>query len=80
MDASRWPVRVERLLTIHTYFYESSKSLEGDRGRARVRQCRLLMSVQEGPHQKLFFDFPIKLTNWIIVDIFKYSYVITGNS
>ena len=24
MDARRWPVRVERLLTIHTYFYESS--------------------------------------------------------
>ena len=55
MDAEWWPVREERLLTVHTYC-ESSKSLEGDRGMDRMQQCRLLPSFQEGAHQKLFFQ------------------------
>ena len=45
------PLGEERLLTVHTLwrvYGESSKSLEGDHGRDRVRLCHLLMSVQEG--------------------------------
>ena len=38
----------------------SSISLEGDRGKDRVRLCRLSMSFQECPHQKLFFDLKDK--------------------
>ena len=30
VDARHWPVREERLLTLHTFYCESSKSLEGD--------------------------------------------------
>ena len=45
-DARRWPVIEERLLTVHTR--ESSKSLEGDCGMDRVRQCLLLTLFQEG--------------------------------
>ena len=33
---------------IHTHYGESSESLKGDRGRDRVRLCRLLTSFQEG--------------------------------
>ena len=32
----------ECLLTRHTLWYKSFESLEGDRGRDRVRQCHLL--------------------------------------
>ena len=55
MDARRWPIREEHLL-LYTHYCESSKSLEGDHGRDRVRRYRLLMSFHEGPHQKLFFQ------------------------
>ena len=44
------------------------EGLEGDHGRDRVQWCRLLMSFQEDPHQKLFFQEKIKMANWIIVD------------
>ena len=51
-----------------------------------MRQCRLLTPFQESPHQNCSFKektfFPpnsaSKLANWIIVDILKYLYVITG--
>ena len=43
-----------------TNYCESSISLEGDRGKDRVRLCRLSMSFQEGSHQKLFFDLKDK--------------------
>ena len=33
---------------MYTHNGESSESLEGDRGRDRVRRCRLLTSFQEG--------------------------------
>ena len=46
VDSRQCPVREELLLTVYTFEY--SKSLEGDRGRERVRRCRLLMSFQEG--------------------------------
>ena len=36
MDARRWPVREEHLLTVHTLLCVS-KSLEGDCGMDRVR-------------------------------------------
>ena len=54
-DARRGPIREESLL-LHTCSGESSESMEGDRGRDRVQWCYLLMSFQEGPHQKLFFQ------------------------
>ena len=63
---------------MYTHYGASSESLEGHRGRDRVRCCHLLtsfqeawkvtvvvieckgaaflMSFQEGPHQKLFFQ------------------------
>ena len=64
-DALRIPN--ECLCVILTYYFllcspltcsagESSKSLEGGRGRNRVRRCCLLMSFQECPHQKFFFQ------------------------
>ena len=76
MDARWWPIREEDLLTIHNHC-ESSKSMEGDCGRDNVRQCRLLTSFQEGPHQKLFLKYffknlQAKVANWIIVDILNY--------
>ena len=49
----------KRLLTVHTYC-ESSKSLEGDHGKDRVRLCRLSMSFQERPYQKLFFHLKLQ--------------------
>ena len=52
MGARRWPAREEHLLTVH--YCKSSKSLEGDHSKDRVRLCRLSKSFQEGPHQKLF--------------------------
>ena len=52
-DARWWPIREERLLTVHTLLCESSNSLEGDCGMDRVRRCRLLTPFQEGTHHKL---------------------------
>ena len=53
------------------------EGLEADCGRDRVQWCRLLTSLQEGPHQKMFFQKKIqnsatKMANCIIVDIVKY--------
>ena len=45
MDARQWPVREERLLTVQHYC-ESSKSLEGDRGKDRVRRSLIPMGSQ----------------------------------
>ena len=45
MDARRWPVREERLLTIHTLLLSLLKS----------QYIFTTTSYQEGPHQKLFF-------------------------
>ena len=59
MTLGEGPLNEERLLTVHTLwrvYGESSESLEGDRGRDRVRRCRLLTSFQDRPHQKLFFQ------------------------
>ena len=47
---------------LYTHYCESSISLEGDRGKDRVRLCRLSTSFQEGPYQKLFFDIKEKTT------------------
>ena len=41
---------------LYTHFCEFSKSLDGDRARDRLLQCRLVLSFQEGPHQKSFFQ------------------------
>ena len=35
-------------------------SLEGDRGKDRVRLCRLSTLFQEGSHQKILFDLKDK--------------------
>ena len=54
------------------------EGLEGDRGRDRVRRCRLSASIQEGPHKKLqgkklfFQNSASNMANQIIVDIVKY--------
>ena len=41
-------------------YCESSISLEGGRSKDRVQLCRLSMSFQESPHQKLFFNLKDK--------------------
>ena len=58
-----------------THIIESSKSLEGDRGKDRVQRCHLLTSFQEGPHQcalkqKSFQNSASKMANWITVDTY----------
>ena len=38
----------------------------------KVRRCHVFTSIQEGPHQKLFFQENINfVANWIIVDFLK---------
>ena len=46
-DARQGPIK-GRTFANCTHYGESSESLEGDRGRDRVRLCRLLTSFQEG--------------------------------
>ena len=58
-------------------YHESSKSLEGDHDRDRVRRCCLLTSFQEGPtrnssFKKYLFNSTRKVASWTIVDIVKY--------
>ena len=50
-DARQWPIREERLLTVHTL-----NSLEDDCGMDRVRRYRLLMPFQECTHHKLLAE------------------------
>ena len=48
MTLGRGPLGEERLLTVHIMVSLNSQSLEGDRGRDRVRCRHLLTSFQEG--------------------------------
>ena len=60
--------------------------LEVDRGREKVRLCRILTSLQEGPHQKLFLQeffqnfLQSNMANFIIVDIVNYLILLLDNS
>ena len=53
----------ECLLTGHTIWYKSSDSLEGDRGRDRVRQCHLFN----------VFSTKVHITNCSFKDFFSNS-------
>ena len=66
------------MLTVHTYG-ESSESLEGYRGRDRVRHCRLFNVIPEIILSRIFRNSTSKIANCIIVArYYKLSYAITG--
>ena len=56
------------------------EGLEGDHGRDRVQQCRLLTSFQEDILSRNFFqNSASKMANCVIVDIVNYLMLLLAN-
>ena len=76
----RWPVREERLLTVHTFIVSLLKTWKVTVVGIECDDAANAISRRPTPEivlsrKKIFFlNSASKLPNWIIVDILKYLY------